>query len=100
MEECEAMCTRLAIMPKGHFKCLGSQQHLKTKFGNGYTLVIKLNSNSGAELAEKVNSIEAFFKENTFSFHLNGKLVIIFNFINIFYLFKCLCRATRYNSFV
>ena len=31
MEECEALCTRLAIMVNGSFKCLGSIQHLKNK---------------------------------------------------------------------
>ena len=31
MEECEALCTRLAIMVNGVFKCLGSVQHLKSK---------------------------------------------------------------------
>ena len=31
MEECEALCTRLAIMVNGRFKCLGSIQHLKSK---------------------------------------------------------------------
>ncbi|CAF1682200.1 unnamed protein product, partial [Adineta ricciae] len=30
MEECEALCTRLAIMVNGKFKCLGSIQHLKS----------------------------------------------------------------------
>jgi ABC-type multidrug transport system ATPase subunit len=32
MEECEALCTRLAIMVNGQFKCLGSIQHLKNKY--------------------------------------------------------------------
>uniref|UniRef100_A0A669DHE2 P-type phospholipid transporter n=1 Tax=Oreochromis niloticus TaxID=8128 RepID=A0A669DHE2_ORENI len=31
MEECEALCTRLAIMVNGSFKCLGTIQHLKYK---------------------------------------------------------------------
>ena len=31
MEECEALCTRLAIMVNGNFKALGSIQHLKSK---------------------------------------------------------------------
>ena len=31
MEECEALCTRLAIMVNGSFKCLGNIQHLKNK---------------------------------------------------------------------
>ena len=34
MEECEALCTRLAIMVNGQFKCLGGIQHLKTKLVN------------------------------------------------------------------
>lgn len=31
-----------AIMVDGKFKCMGSVQHLKTKFGEGYTLTVKL----------------------------------------------------------
>lgn len=31
MEECEALCTRLAIMVNGHFQCLGSLQHIKSR---------------------------------------------------------------------
>lgn len=42
MDECEALCTRLAVMVNGEFKCIGSVQHLKNKFSNGYTLVVKL----------------------------------------------------------
>lgn len=35
MEECEALCTRLAIMATGRMRCLGSVQHLKSRFGQG-----------------------------------------------------------------
>lgn len=42
MEECEALCTRLAIMVNGEFKCLGSTQYLKNKFSNGYSLSVKI----------------------------------------------------------
>ena len=31
MEECEALCTRLAIMVNGRLRCLGSIQHLKNR---------------------------------------------------------------------
>ena len=41
MEECEALCTRLAIMVNGTFKCHGSIQHLKNRFGSGYTLTLR-----------------------------------------------------------
>ena len=47
MEECEALCTRLAIMVNGKFRCLGSTQHLKNKFGNGYTLIAQLGLSGG-----------------------------------------------------
>ncbi len=49
MEECEALCTRLVIMVNGQFKCLGSPQHLKTKFGNGYKLGVRLNEESQSD---------------------------------------------------
>ncbi|XP_009441009.5 ATP-binding cassette sub-family A member 13 isoform X3 [Pan troglodytes] len=42
MEECEALCTRLAIMVNGSFKCLGSPQHIKNRFGDGYTVKVWL----------------------------------------------------------
>uniref|UniRef100_A0A452I3D6 P-type phospholipid transporter n=1 Tax=Gopherus agassizii TaxID=38772 RepID=A0A452I3D6_9SAUR len=44
MEECEALCTRLAIMVKGTFKCLGTIQHLKYKFGDGYIVTMKIKA--------------------------------------------------------
>uniref|UniRef100_A0A0K0CZL9 ABC transporter domain-containing protein n=1 Tax=Angiostrongylus cantonensis TaxID=6313 RepID=A0A0K0CZL9_ANGCA len=31
MEECEALCTRIAIMDRGQIRCIGSKQHLKNK---------------------------------------------------------------------
>lgn len=46
MEETEALCTRLAIMVNGQFKCLGSPQHLKSKFAQGFLLKVKVKSES------------------------------------------------------
>lgn len=42
MEECDALCTKIVIMVKGEFVCLGSPQHLKNKFAQGYTVTINL----------------------------------------------------------
>ncbi|CAG7827997.1 unnamed protein product, partial [Allacma fusca] len=50
MEECEALCSRLAIMVNGQFQCLGSPQHLKNKFGEGYTVIAQLNYSGRADL--------------------------------------------------
>jgi len=42
MEECEALCDRLAIMVNGQFQCFGSSSHLKKKFGQGFTILTKI----------------------------------------------------------
>uniref|UniRef100_A0A6Q2X408 ABC transporter domain-containing protein n=1 Tax=Esox lucius TaxID=8010 RepID=A0A6Q2X408_ESOLU len=42
MEEAEAVCDRVAIMVSGRLRCIGSIQHLKGKYGRGYSLEIKL----------------------------------------------------------
>ncbi|XP_071081915.1 phospholipid-transporting ATPase ABCA3-like [Haliotis cracherodii] len=42
MEECDALCTKIAIMVNGRFVCLGAPQHLKNKFGQGYTLIARM----------------------------------------------------------
>jgi ATP-binding cassette, subfamily A (ABC1), member 3 len=41
MEECEALCPRIGIMANGHLRCLGSAQHLKDKFGQGFQIEMK-----------------------------------------------------------
>uniref|UniRef100_A0A674D8X2 P-type phospholipid transporter n=1 Tax=Salmo trutta TaxID=8032 RepID=A0A674D8X2_SALTR len=48
MEECEALCTRMAIMVNGQFKCLGSIQHLKSRFGDGYTVIVRVGGSPPA----------------------------------------------------
>ncbi|KAF2894182.1 hypothetical protein ILUMI_11989 [Ignelater luminosus] len=66
MEECEALCTRLAIMVNGNFKCIGSTQHLKSRFSEGYTLIIRIKKREGPTESHYaiVKSIENFVKEN------------------------------------
>ena len=64
MEECEALCTRLAIMVNGQFKCLGSIQHLKNKYGSGITLQVKVKqivSDSNHEQIDYKNKIQRLF---------------------------------------
>ena len=42
MEEAEALSTKMGIMVKGGiFKCFGSSQHIKDKFGTGYIIEVK-----------------------------------------------------------
>eukprot|EP00560_Eucampia_antarctica_P008117 CAMPEP_0197826650 /NCGR_PEP_ID=MMETSP1437-20131217/3581_1 /TAXON_ID=49252 ORGANISM="Eucampia antarctica, Strain CCMP1452" /NCGR_SAMPLE_ID=MMETSP1437 /ASSEMBLY_ACC=CAM_ASM_001096 /LENGTH=1876 /DNA_ID=CAMNT_0043427175 /DNA_START=276 /DNA_END=5906 /DNA_ORIENTATION=- len=44
MEECEALCPRIGIMAGGALKCLGSAQHLKTRFGQGFQVEVKVKA--------------------------------------------------------
>lgn len=58
MEECEALCTRMAIMVNGRFRCLGSVQHLKNRFGDGYTIVLRVTG-PDPDLAPVMKFIES-----------------------------------------
>ncbi|XP_075135089.1 ABC-type organic anion transporter ABCA8-like [Leptodactylus fuscus] len=49
MEEAEAVCDRVAIMVSGKLRCIGSIQQLKSKFGKGYLLEIKVKDSHGVE---------------------------------------------------
>lgn len=53
MEECETLCTRLAIMVNGRFQCLGSTQHLKNTFGTGFSLSIKFHAGTEANISDE-----------------------------------------------
>eukprot|EP00054_Salpingoeca_dolichothecata_P030926 m.256674 g.256674 ORF g.256674 m.256674 type:complete len:1715 (+) comp26744_c0_seq8:78-5222(+) len=59
MEECEALCTRLAIMVNGQFQCLGSPQHLKTRFGDGFGIQCKVEE----EFRDEVEKVKQFIEE-------------------------------------
>ncbi|XP_063236956.1 phospholipid-transporting ATPase ABCA7-like isoform X2 [Bacillus rossius redtenbacheri] len=48
MEECEALCTRVTVMVNGTFRCLGSTQHLKSKYGGGYMLTVRCSEEKRA----------------------------------------------------
>uniref|UniRef100_F6Y251 P-type phospholipid transporter n=2 Tax=Monodelphis domestica TaxID=13616 RepID=F6Y251_MONDO len=63
MEECEALCTRLAIMVRGTFQCLGTIQHLKYKFGDGYIVTMKIKPPKVGLLPD-LNPAEQFLQAN------------------------------------
>ncbi|KAL1446531.1 hypothetical protein MTO96_044559, partial [Rhipicephalus appendiculatus] len=41
MEEVEGVCDRLAIMIDGELKCMGTLAHLRAKYAQGYTVMVK-----------------------------------------------------------
>ncbi|XP_030882574.1 ATP-binding cassette sub-family A member 9-like [Leptonychotes weddellii] len=49
MAEAEAVCDRVAIMVSGRLRCIGSIQHLKSKFGKEYLLEMKVKTPAQVE---------------------------------------------------
>jgi ATP-binding cassette subfamily A (ABC1) protein 3 len=54
MEEAEALATKMGIMVAGEFKCFGTSQHIKNKYGTGYEMEIKIRLLSEEETAEMI----------------------------------------------
>jgi len=51
MDEAEALSTKMGIMVKGgRFKCIGSSQHIKDKFGTGFLIELKIRDAKDSEL--------------------------------------------------
>lgn len=53
MEECEALCSRVAILKGGSVQCIGSIQHLKHRFGSGYQLEIRYDQSRSDDACAK-----------------------------------------------
>ena len=59
MEEAEALSTKMGIMVKGGiFKCFGSVQHIKNKFGTGYELELKIRRMTPADIQALMQEYE------------------------------------------
>lgn len=56
MEEAEALCTKMGIMAAGEFKCFGSSQHIKDKFGTGYELEVKIRTLTEEEVNQSLKN--------------------------------------------
>jgi len=52
MEEAEALCTKMGIMVDGQFKCFGSSQHIKDKYGLSFEIEVKIRPMSDAEITK------------------------------------------------
>lgn len=53
MEEAEALSTKMGIMVRGGiFKCFGSSQHIKSKYGTGFELDVKIKKPSQDDLKQ------------------------------------------------
>ena len=55
MEEAEALSTKLGIMVDGTFKCYGTAQHIKNRYGEGYEIEVKVKIPSNEEITGIMN---------------------------------------------
>jgi ATP-binding cassette subfamily A (ABC1) protein 1 len=70
MEECEALCSRVGILVNGRFSCLGSIQHLKNRFGDGYHIIVRCAQNMSSAYVINwfsKNFPNAILRENNFN---------------------------------
>jgi len=84
MEECEALCTRMAIMVNGKYRCLGNNQHLKNKFGAGYTLVARVGYPSDGSMPDMA-AVKIFVEEqfpNSVLKDIHQNLVQVFTYFS------------------
>ena len=56
MDEAEALSTKIGIMVDGSFRCFGSSQHIKDKFGTGYEIEFKIRTMTEEETQQIVEN--------------------------------------------
>jgi len=81
MDECEALCNRLTIMVDGVMKCVGNIQYLKNRYGQGFTVKVKLLNNEEANVSELKLTIERQFSPDILL--KDEHKVIIYDFIKL-----------------
>ena len=77
MEECEVLCSRLAVMVNGRLRCLGSSQHLKNKFGDGYTMIVRMR---GDVIERDVITIKQFIARRLHNARLKASFYKYFSY--------------------
>ncbi|XP_054920752.1 ATP-binding cassette sub-family A member 17-like [Dermacentor andersoni] len=82
MEECEFSCDRLTIMVDGQMMCLGTLQHLREKFGQGYRVEFFLEPTVAVDEVKLKQAVHKLFpgiqlkdaQKNLLSYHLMERI--------------------------
>lgn len=72
MEEAETLCRRMGIMVAGQFKCLGSSQYIKDKYGFGYEIDLRIKNIPERIKVEMLNVLQ-FSQGKKFTFSFKNK---------------------------
>lgn len=57
LEEADVLCTRIGIMSKGKLKSVGTQRHLKNKFGKGFKIQLTYDISCKASIEKYIAKI-------------------------------------------
>ena len=76
MEEADALSTRIGIMAYGRLQCVGTQLHLKNKYGSGYKLTLVLKSN--ADVHEADNFVKTVISNKATRMRTEGTFILVF----------------------
>lgn len=74
MEEAEALCGRIGIMVGGRLRCIGSSQHLKSRFGKGYLAIFKIKNAPRSRVETCMEMMKDFLVPPTDSHLINPPL--------------------------
>jgi len=77
MEEAEALSTRLGIMVQGNFRCMGTPQHIKNKFGEGYELEVKIHAPPRDVLLNTLKKVNLTEDDSVTNENLAGMLKVL-----------------------
>ncbi|XP_050046950.3 phospholipid-transporting ATPase ABCA3-like [Dermacentor andersoni] len=96
MDECEFSCDRLTIMVEGSMMCLGTVQHLREKFGQGYRLEFLLKHTAVASAPMLKKAVEQLFAgielkddhQNLLCYHLAHRIPWSKLFTKVLHLYK------------
>lgn len=72
MNEAQALCTRIGIMVDGKLRCIGSPQHLKSRYGNHLELELKPTEVSTVNVDDLSKSIQELLHD----FPKDGRSII------------------------
>lgn len=53
MDECETLCNRIGILVNGKLQCLGNSQHLKSRFGKGFRVSVRIHATQKRDFEEE-----------------------------------------------
>ncbi|PAV59294.1 hypothetical protein WR25_13883 [Diploscapter pachys] len=64
MDECEALCSRIAVLNKGKLIAIGESQTLKSLYGNNYTMTMTVPSGDESVKSEVKKEVEQTFTDS------------------------------------